>query len=76
MTLPLDNLVNMLKRYKKHLILWYSVIDDKTMPRERVASIMKEYNDQNNQLPIVLNVVFRELEVTKQLFNPGINTFA
>ena len=33
---------------------------------------MIEHNDQNNQLPKELNLIFRELEVTKHLRNAGI----
>jgi hypothetical protein len=48
------------------------VIDEKTLPNRRGASIMIEHYDQNNQLPKELNFVFRELEVTKHLRNAGI----
>jgi hypothetical protein len=66
------SLDNKLFVYKKHLILWYSVIVDKTLPNRRGVSYMINDNQQNNQLPKELKSVFKELEIFKHLRNAGI----
>lgn len=57
---------------KRHLIFWYSVIVQKTLPYRRGVPYMIDQNSQYNQLPKELHSVFSELEINKHLRQAGI----
>jgi hypothetical protein len=57
---------------KKHLVLWYSEIVEKSLPHRRGVPYMIEQNSQINQLPKELDSVFSELEINKHLRQAGI----
>lgn len=59
-------------KMKKHLILWYSEIDEKSLPHRRGAPYMIDQNNQSNQLPNELHAVFTELQISKHLRQAGI----
>ena len=60
-------------KMKKHLILWYSEIVEKSLPHKKRCSLYDRQNNHSNQLPNELHAVFTELQIFKHLRQAGIS---
>jgi hypothetical protein len=57
---------------KRHLLLWYSGINQKPLPQRRGAFSMINEKQSNEQLPNELSAIFSELQISKHLRDAGI----